>query len=94
MSINGQLDSVVSNVVGKRLESNIIEFSGYIHNKSKKIIELARFHYLLGKVAHKVNFIKCHSLTVSKKDKSVTPKSLSDKRVYMTSLVRIKKVEL
>jgi len=43
-----EVGPVVASVYIKRLEDNIIEFSGSIKNKSSRIIEMARFHYIHG----------------------------------------------
>ncbi|MEI6753627.1 MAG: hypothetical protein WCK78_10710 [Paludibacter sp.] len=77
MSINGKFGSVVSNVVVKRIESNVYEFSGYIRNTSKKTVELARFHYLHGELAPDVNFINCYNLSIAKKNYSSGSKRIS-----------------
>ena len=49
---------VVATIVVKQLDDNMLEFSGSIKNRSGKIIEMARFHYLHGNIENEQsNFI-------------------------------------
>jgi len=72
---------VDATIIIKKLDDNIYEFSGSIKNKSARIIEMARFHYLKGIVDdNKSNFISYTSFGIHKNTDNVpSSRTLNEK---------------
>ncbi len=64
---------VIAEITIKRIKPNVLEFSGSIKNKSRSIIELARFHYLQGVCDGKTSFLTYPIFSVTKSTDSIPP---------------------
>ena len=72
---------VLADITVKKLEDNVFEFSGSMINKSGKIIELDRFHYLDGVINHKdTKFIGYENFGITNNTDTIEPSSVTFKK--------------
>ncbi|MCK9412941.1 MAG: hypothetical protein M0Q53_11615 [Prolixibacteraceae bacterium] len=74
IKITCSVGPVVANIKIKKLDDNVLELSGSLTNKSRKIIELDRFHYLHGIIDdHNTKFISYEKFSVAKSTDTIAP---------------------
>lgn len=71
---------VIADITVKKLEDNVFELSGNLINKSGKIIELDRFHYLDGVIDYKITkFIGYENFGITNNTDTIEPSSITFK---------------